>query len=485
MWQTVSRAMALPQGTTQVPLDQVLSQIGIGWFHVQLWWVCGLGFSAAAIEVVLMSFVFPELAKKPWSLDEYQLGMLATTIGCGSIFGTTIFGGLADKFGRRNVFMITVCFVVVFGIASSFAKSYWWLAGLRFWVGFGYGGNIAIDFTLYSEFLPTHGRGTMLFLLTGFWPLGQIFASLTAWLIIPWLGWQYFVAACTIPSMITAFARPLIPESPRWLLLHGLTDQAKEVCIHMAELNGKTAAEIGLDGTVEVCLNNENSGLEAGNSKECSHPLTSVTRFFSPQLWRTTIGCLIIVSALNYTGYGTLTLMPRFLEMKGVSQPEMYRSMVLNSSAQIPGVIIATVAATTVGRLMPLRASIFLAGMGLFGFAMASEQLHITLCTMFASCFLEAGWALYHVYVPEVYPTECRGLATGFLSAAGSIVAITGPIVSAALMTTQSVFRVVTVFASVAMLAGVSAILLLHIETKDRDLLDVTPSRSMDKKIVD
>lgn len=382
--------------------------------------------------------------------------------------------------------MITVCFVVVFGIASSFATSYYWLAGLRFWVGFGYGGNIATDFTLYSEFLPTNGRGKMLFFLTGFWPLGQIFACLLAWLLIPRLGWQYFIAACAVPSMITACFRPLIPESPRWLLLHGRTDEAKEVCIHMAELNGKSAAEIGLDGSVEVCLNNETTGLEDGFSKELiASPLVSLTRFFNAQLWRTTLGLLILVSALNYTGYGTLTLMPRFLEAKGVSQPEMYRSMLLNSSAQIPGVFIATILATTIGRLMPLRSSLFLAGIGLFGFALAREQVHITLCTMFASCFLEAGWALYHVYVPEVYPTECRGLATGFLSASGSIVSITGPIASAALMTSTNIASVVMVFASVAMFAGCCAILLLHIETKDRDLLDLTPSRGTEKKIVD
>jgi len=468
--------------SSTIPLDQVLSNIGIGWFHARLWWICGFGFSAAAVEVVLMSFVFPELANGPWQLNEYQLGSLATIIGCGSIFGTTLFGGLADKYGRRNVFMLTVIFVVIFGIASSFAQSFYWLAGLRFWVGFGYGGNIAVDFTLYSEFLPTHGRGKMLFLLTGFWPLGQIFASLLAWLVIPWLGWQAFVASCTIPSIITAFARPLIPESPRWLLIQGRAEDATQVCCEMAELNGKSAAEVGLDGHTEVCLHNENSVLEDGAIRENASVLVSIQRFFNESLWRTTVGCLIMVSALNYTGYGTLTLMPRFLQMKGVSQPNMYRSMVLNSTAQLPGVLLATWSATAIGRLIPLKASIFLAGMGLFGFSMVTSEVHISLCTMFASCFLEAGWALYHVYVPEVYPTQCRGLATGFLSAAGSVVAITGPIVSAALLTSQHLYYVIMVFATVAMLAGASATVLLHIETKDRDLLDVTPTTRMFEK---
>jgi len=425
-----------------------------------------------------MSFVFPELQHGPWKLNEYELGSLATIIGCGSMFGTTIWGGLADAYGRRNVFMITVIFVVIFGIASSFATSFYWLAGLRFWVSFGYGGNIAVDFTLYSEFLPTYGRGNMLFLLTGFWPLGQIFASLLAWAVIPSYGWQVFVAACTIPTMITACARPFIPESPRWLLVQGRHEEATQVCREIAECNGKSFAEVGLDEGCEVYLDNETVGLETGTQAPhqggCLSPW-GVGRFFGPALWRTTLGCLILVAALSYSGYGILTLMPRFLEMKGVSQPNMYRSMVLNSTAELPGVFLATWLATSVGRVLPLQASMFLTGLSLFGFSFASSRVHIAACTMFASCFLESAWALYHVYVPEVYPTDCRAFAVGLLSSMGSVVSIAGPLATAWLMSARdSVFSVIMVFASVAMLAGVSSVFLIHVEPKDRDLVDFT-----------
>jgi len=469
--------------SSRIPLDEVLAKIGVGCFHMRLLWICGFGFSAAAVEVVLMSFVFPQLALAPWSLNEYQLGFMATAIGCGTITGTTLFGGLADRYGRRPVFMVTCVIVCVFGILSSFSPSYFWLIGLRFCVGFGYGGNIAVDFTLYSEFLPTEGRGKMMILLTFFWPLGQILAVVTAWVIIPRFGWQAFVAACTIPTIITAFARPFIPESPRWLLVQGRVEEATQVCCEMAEVNGVSAAEIGLGEGDEVCLDNENTGLEIRpETLQQRHFFFSLSRLFSPSLWQTTVGLIILGSSLSYTGYGTLTLMPRFLEMKGVSTPNMYRSMLLNSSAQVPGCFIAAFAGLYLGRLAPLKASIFVAGAALFGFALANTQLQITMCTMTAACFLEVGWATYHVYVAEVFPTECRCAATGFLAAAGSVVAILGPIMSAALITTQRLLTVVTVFASIAMLAGISSYLLLSIETKDRDLADVTSTSMLDQK---
>jgi len=472
--------------TSRVPLDEVLNTIGIGYFHVRLWWICGFGFSAAAVEVVLMSFVFPELARAPWNLSEYQLGAMATCIGCGSIVGTTLFGGLADKYGRRPVFLVTVIIVCIFGLLSAFSTSYIMLIGLRFCVGFGYGGNIAVDFTLYSEFLPTRGRGFAMLLLTFFWPIGQISAAAVAWFIIPSYGWQAFVAACTIPTFITAFARPLIPESPRWLLVQGRFEEATKVCCEIGEANGLSAAEIGLDDGSEVCLDNENTGLEARPLKPDEQQFMSLSILFSPPLWRTTVGLLIFVAALSYTSYGTLTLMPRFLEMRGVSQPDMYRSMLLNSSAQIPGCLITVFAGQYLGRLVPLKVSIFVVGAALCGFALVTEEFHMTLCTMTAACFLEVGYAMYHVYVPEVYPTECRGAATGFLAASGSLVAMAGPILSAALITTQRLLAVVMVFSMIAMFAGVGSWMFLHIETKDRDLADITSSTSMlDQKAKD
>lgn len=319
-------------------------------------------------------------------------------------------------------------------------------------------------------------------LLTFFWPIGQISAAAVAWVIIPTYGWQAFVAACTIPTFITALARPLIPESPRWLLVHGRVEEATAVCREIGAANGMSAADIGLDEGSEVCLDNENTGLDSRPLKSDESELVPLSRLFSQSLWQTTVGLLILVSALSYSAYGTLTLMPRFLEMRGVSQPDMYRSMLLNSSAQIPGCVITVFVGQYFGRLLPLKMSVFVVAAALCGFALVTKESHMTFCTMTAACFLEVGYAMYHVYVPEVYPTECRGAATGFLAASGSVVSMAGPIASAALITTQNLLTVVMVFAGVAMLAGISSCFFLHIETKDRDLPDVAPTSMLDPK---
>lgn len=475
-----------------VPLDTVMSRIGTGWFQIRLWWISGLGFSAAAVEVVMMSFVFPELRDGPWNLNEYELGALVTVIGCGSVVGTPLFGYLADMYGRRPVFIGTVLIVVVFGVASAFASNIYMLAGLRFFVGFGYGGNIAVDFSLYSEFLPTEGRGKMLFMLTAFWPVGQVLTAVLAWYVIPALGWRPFIALCALPSLVTSFFRPYIPESPRWLLTQNRHQEATEVCVQMAETNGKSVEEVGLGGLAQVCLENEASSLDGGRlatdlQRQCSPFSTSkCAGLITGKMRTTTLGLVIMVVGLNYTGYGTQTMMPSILQMKGIEKADMYEQMILISLAQLPGVIGATLVATHCGRLIPLRISLVLAGVALIGFALAQKQSHVLACTMLASCFLEAGWAVYHVYVPEVYPTDCRASATGLLSACGSVIAMIGPMVSAKLLDAESPFRAILAFSSCALFAGISSWFLLHIETQDRDLNDFSAACSDGKsKTVD
>jgi putative MFS transporter len=456
-----------------IPLDEVLNKIDVGWFHVRLWWTTGLGFSAAAAEVVLMSFVFPELRNGPWQLNEYELGFLCTFLSLGSIFGETFFGYISDRYGRRPIFMLTVMIVVVFGILSAFAPNKYWLGVLRLCVGVGYGGNIAVDLSMFSEFVPTERRGTMLFAMAFFWPLGQCFTCLCAWVVIPPYGWQVFVAVCTLPSLLTCFARPLIPESPRYLATQGRGEEAAEVCRQMARQNGLSPDAVGLYDGVSVVTGNEGRGLvsELGGDSDVRE---SAQGLFGPKLGSTTLGLLLIVGALNYCGYGVLTLMPSFLEMKGIPKSDMYFSMMMNTVAQFPGIVVAAAFAVGFGRLHTIRGSMFVVGIALFGFAFVNSSEAVLACTMVASSALEVGWALYHVYVPEYYPTELRAFATGVLSAGGSIMSMAAPLVSAGFLQAENPFKAILVFAASAIFAGVSSFFLLHVETKDRDLEDVS-----------
>jgi len=452
-------------------LDQVLLEIGLGYFHYRLLFVCGIGFSAAAVEIVLTAFLVPEL-RATWGLNEYELGMLPTIVSAGCVLGELFWGHVADRYGRRWVFLVTVLIVVVFGIVSSLARGIWSLSAIRFLVGFGYGGNIAVDFALFSEFLPTRGRGWMLFGMGTFWPVGQLFTVFIAWLVIPRFGWRVFLVFCTMPSVITAFFRPLIPESPRWLLLHGKEEEALEVCRYMAKFNNLRPEDVGLKAGVQLTLANEAEQLMARSSNDGVN--LAVLQLFNKGLWRTTVGSVVFVAALGFAGYATTTFMPSFLEMKGMGKLTIYQSMMLSTLSQFPGILLAAFLGTRVGRLGPIYSSMLLCGIALALFTLANGHISMVICCCLASCFLEFGWVLQHVYTPEVFPTELRAASAGIISACGSMMGAGTPLFTAWLVETHRTARVIAFFSTVCAFSSVALFSLLHIETMSRDLQDVS-----------
>jgi len=450
---------------SEIGLDEVLQRIGTGWFQIRVLVLSGLGFAAAAIEVVLVAFLVVEL-REEWHLSEYALGAIPSLVALGTVLGSTFWGVAADLYGRRGIYMATSVVVVVFGILSAFSSDVVWLSLLRFLVAVGFGGNIAVDFTLFVEFLPTKRRGPMLFCMQAFWPAGQLATCLIAWSVIPRYDWRAFLAACTIPSILTASLRPLIPETPRWLLLHGYIEEATEVCRKMAISNGKRPEDVGLTSHRKLCVR------QTIKEQDFMWVLFHPTKALEHPLIATIIGATLVQVALLAAGYAQATILPTLLEAKGIKTDDLYFTMVLNSIAQLPGVLLAGMIAVYSGRLLPMKSFLFLIALCLLGFTFASGGRSIMTFTCLGSMFLEAGWAVTHTYVPEVFPTELRASALGVTQAVAHLVTVAFPMGIAYVLTNYGTSLATIVAAGACALGGLGAITFLHIETYGRDLPD-------------
>jgi len=452
-------------------LDQVLSDIGVGPFHNRLLLICGLGFTAVAFEVVLLAFLIPEL-RVHWILDEYQLGLLVTSSGIASVIGSLTWGVLADRFGRRPCFVATVVFVAVFGGLAAVSQDLLSIICFRAAAGFGLGGSTSVDFTLYSEFFPTKERGTWLFRLQVFWPMGQLMACLAAWYVIPQCGWRIFLVVCAVPSLLSAFVRPLVPESPRWLLLRGRVAQATEVCRHMAIMNGINPEAVGL-GPDAILSDPSNIATPLrGSTQHAKGPLPLAASLFSPPLLFTTIGIIIFSTALHTVSYGNLTLMPSLLQLKGVAKMDTYPIMVCTTLAELPGVLLMMFLSKHIGRLVPMKITLLAVGLTFLAFGAAQGRVPIILTICCGSFFAEACWGCFHVYVPEAYPTELRATAVGWLTSVGSMAASGVPMFAAFLLENFSLSTVCAFFATCAVVGSIGSYLFLHIETFERHLQD-------------
>src|SRR6476469_2737275 len=123
----------------------------------------------------------------------------------GACVGALFFGHLTDRFGRRKLFLITLALYLVATILTGLSFSVAWFYAMRFLTGAGIGGEYAAINSAIDELIPARVRGTI-----DLWINGSF-----------WLG--------ALLGLGIMFIRSRVPESPRWLVIHGRDEEAEEV----------------------------------------------------------------------------------------------------------------------------------------------------------------------------------------------------------------------------------------------------------------
>lgn len=122
-----------------ITVDDAIERIGFGRFQLYILFAAGLCFASDAMQVMLLSFL-SEVLKVEWGLTDDETASITSMLFFGAIFGTLILGPLADRRGRKPVFLIAATIISFFGISVAFVSNYWSLLALLFFVGFGVGG---------------------------------------------------------------------------------------------------------------------------------------------------------------------------------------------------------------------------------------------------------------------------------------------------------------------------------------------------------
>jgi len=152
--------------------------------HLRVLTGSGLGWALDAMDVGLISFVIASLAVQ-WNLEPSQTAWIASIGFVGMAIGATVGGLLADRFGRRQVFAVTL---LVYGLATGASALVGGLVALlvlRFLVGLGLGAELPVASTYVSEFAPARMRGRLIVILEAFWAIGWTAAALIGFLVIP------------------------------------------------------------------------------------------------------------------------------------------------------------------------------------------------------------------------------------------------------------------------------------------------------------
>ena len=177
-----------------------VQRLPIGKFHYTLLWVIGLGWMFDAMDTGLISFILAKMAED-WSMSPTEKGWVVSIGFVGMAIGAVFSGGLADRWGRKTVFAITLVIYSLATAACAFAPNLTWLLVFRFIVGLGLGGQLPVAVTLVSEYIPAHVRGRFIVLLESFWGLGWLCAAIVAYFVIPKFDWHAAFLIGGIPAL--------------------------------------------------------------------------------------------------------------------------------------------------------------------------------------------------------------------------------------------------------------------------------------------
>jgi putative MFS transporter len=422
-----------------VSFDSALESVGYGRFQRRLLVVCGLGWAADAMEVLLISFALPAMAGE-WALTAAQKSLLGMAIFFGMLAGAVFWGRLSDRVGRKAGFILTIAFDSVFGLLSAFAPSFGWFLALRVLTGFGVGGTLPVDYGMFSEYLPAEKRSSRLVMLESFWAFGTIVAAGLAWLVVPRLGWRALFAISALPGILLFIIRRSIPESPRFLFSRGRGDEAWAVLERVARENGATLPE--------------------GEREQSPVPVATRTRdLFAPGVGRTTVLLWVIWFFISIGYYGAFTWLPSWFRTKGFDLPSVYPNAFIMALAQLPGYFSAAFLVEKWGRRETLGAYLLASGVFAWLFALAATPLAVVLSAVCFSFFALGAWGALYAYTPEAYPTAIRttgiGAASGWTRVAGAIAPSIGMLVAG-----NSLVVPLAVFAFAYAIAGGAAFLL-------------------------
>jgi MFS transporter, putative metabolite:H+ symporter len=436
--------------TRTMTVQEAVDRIGFGRFQKKLLGVCGVTWAADGAEVLLLGFALPSIIGE-FGITTAQAGLVATATFAGMLVGAWFWGTISDYIGRRAGFQITVLIFALFGLLSAFAPSWEWLALLRFVTGFGLGGALPLDFSLYAEFLPTRNRGRNLVILESFWAAGTIIAAGLAWLLVPSFGWRPLLATSAVAAVLVLWIRRSIPESPRYLAISGRNDEASEILAGIARENGQPVPEQEL----------------VADERQEGNP---VSKLWRPGLRQSTLMLWIAWFCISLAYYGIFTWLPQAFVAQGFSSLQTYQNTFLLALAQVPGFFSAAYLIERWGRRNTLGVYLIASGVFTFLFATVTGFTGLLASAMLMSFFALGAWGSLYAWTPELYPTEIRTTGMGWASGMARVAGIITPTLGGILFAV-SLLSALSLWAAAFVLGGI-VVFLLGVETKRRGLSD-------------
>jgi MFS family permease len=418
-------------GTIETRVPARMDRLPWARFHWMV--VIGLGtvWILDGLEVTIVGSIAARLTSEGsgLALSESQVLTAGSIYVAGACLGALFFGQLTDRFGRKRLFLLTLFVYLIATVATAFAESALYFYACRFVTGAGIGGEYAAINSAIDELIPARVRGRVDLIINGSYWLGAAAGAVAAIFLLDTslfaedLGWRLAFGLGAVFALAILLVRRHVPESPRWLFIHGREEEAERI---VEEIEGGVRESTGEE------LEEPGESITVRQRKTISfRTIASVA--FKKYPKRTALGFALFVGQAfiyNAVTFGLGTFLVAFY---GISDAKVPFYIVLFALSNFLGPLLLGRLFDTVGR-KPMIAGTYLGSaviLGVLTFLFVDDTLGTWgfMAFLLATFFLaSAGASAAYLTVSEIFPMETRALAIAFFYAIGTAVGgITGP----------------------------------------------------------
>ncbi|MGC5790696.1 MFS transporter [Herbaspirillum sp.] len=415
--------IATPSATIPARLDR------LPWsrWHWRVVIALGVAWVLDGLEVTLVGSLGSVLERSDTlALDAAQVGWTGSLYIAGTVLGALVFGRLTDRLGRKRLFMLTLMLYMAATLATAFAQDFLFLALCRFVTGLGIGGEYAAINSAIDELVPAHLRGRVnLIINASFWIGAALGAGLSLVILDPQvmgaaLGWRACFLLGAVLAVAVLLVRRHVPESPRWLLMHGRHAEAEAV---VRRIEAEVEQQHGPLTAVEHAPSASTQSGTAGSGMlpwhEIAHVLLHRYRQRSVMVALMMVAQAFVYNAIFFTYSLVLT---RFFQV-----PDHRVALYIFPFAlgNVLGPLLLGHLFDSIGRRRMIAATYLLSGAGLAATAWAFnagmlDARSLALC--WSAVFFVASAAASSAYLTasEVFPLRMRAMAISIFYAIGT-----------------------------------------------------------------
>ena len=395
-----------------------------GW-HRRVVMALGVAWVLDGLEVTLIGSIGSILQREDTlALSAAQIGWSGSLYIAGAVIGALFFGRLTDRLGRKKLFMITLTVYMLATLATAFSTGFVFLCVCRFVTGLGIGGEYAAINSAIDELIPARVRGRVSLAINGsFWVGAALGAALSLVLLDPRvlgpeLGWRACFLLGGVLAIAIVLVRRHVPESPRWLALHGRAEEAGRI---IAAIEAEARRE---HGELAPAAGGPGIGPGIGTSAMPSMRQIAAVLLRRYRLRSMVVLAMMVAQAFIYNAifFTYALVLTRFYQV-----PDHRVALYIFPFAlgNVLGPFLLGPLFDSIGRRRMIALTYLLSGIGLAltGAAFAAGWLDATtqaLCWTVVFFFASTAASSAYLTASEVFPLEMRAMAIAIFYAIGT-----------------------------------------------------------------